>query len=152
MPFIANVYKSLFGEIYMFVAKKGLVLVIVVVLLILVSISAFISVQNWFNSYRSQIDADANGNNMKNSLDILKVDGTNLFLRNDYSQSFMIYSILIDGRKCPSEDIVVNKGVVAIDIGNCTLGFDSTKVYTISLLTIEGVYSSAEVIRNPVTS
>ena len=129
--------------------KKAVSGVITTGLLLLFSIAAFVVLQNWFYEYKSDLNVKIEIKDFKGNVEILKIDQTTLYLKNDYKNDLLIKSIKIGSRVCEVNDIIVDKGIVQIDIGACTYNLEGTNLNDVRIVTTDGVLSEYEMIESP---
>lgn len=135
----------------MYFNKKAISGVIVVVLLLVVGIVSYIYLQNWFVTYKSDIDVKINSKDISKSLEIIKIESTDMLLKNDYVDNLIISSIKIGGTECINKNYEVDIGLAILDIGSCTVNLESVKAYDVAIITDYGIYNGVETIRAPVT-
>lgn len=124
--------------------------VVVVSLLFLASLTFFFATNDWFEEYSSNLKADLDKPELQNTLEISKLDGTNLYLKNDFGDNLTIRSIKVNEKECILSDVEIDKGLAVVDIGGCSVSNMQLQAKEIVLITDAGVYSEFEVLRNPI--
>jgi hypothetical protein len=136
----------------MFRSKKGITAVVSIVFLMLLSITAYIYLQNWYFNIDSNIQNDVYTKEVSQNLEVRKIEGSLLTIKNDFGDDFKINSIKIDGVECNTQDYIIDEGIATIDIGSCTKGLNEVIPYSVSLFTNYGMINSYETVRSPLIS
>lgn len=142
--------KKVFEKFFMFVKrdKKAMSQVIVLALLILSFTLASVYLLNWFNIKKSDVEIIFETGNFERRVEIDKVDGTFLYVENDFRDGLQLLQIVINDSDCNVASSLINRGYVAIDIGTCTLGLEESTAYEVKLITNMGVKSEYEILRS----
>lgn len=121
----------------------------VISLLLVVTVLRFIYINDWFYVYKSDFEQKVEAKNFQQEIQIQKVDGTYIFLNNNFANNLEISSILIGDKECLNSPKTINKGIAQIDIGGCTENL-GTLLYNVKIISDSGILVESEVIRNPV--
>lgn len=133
-------------------SKNGVVAMISVVFLLLISVTAYIYLQNWYLSKQSNLEAEIYSKDISENLEVKKIQGTLLTMKNDFRDDLEINSVMINGVECITQNYSVDEGIATIDIGSCTKGLLEVTPYSVALFTNYGLVSSFESVQDPITS
>lgn len=132
----------------MFSDKKALVAQVSLVFLMLLTIIAFFQVSQWYNSYQSNLDEETEEVDFERNIEIAKVDGSKVFISNQFRDNVNLSSIRINDFECDIDDVMIDRGLAIVDIADCTAGLEQVTSYDVSLVTDFGVKYETEILRN----
>lgn len=132
--------------------KRGLSGIVVILFLLMVSTGFYIVLSGWFDRFSDEMKVEYNSPDFYNSIEISKIRGTDLYVKNDYKDNLLIDSILVGETYCNILPVEIDKGNAVIDIGSCTSGFNELSPVDISLITSSGVYNQVQVLEDPVNN
>lgn len=129
-------------------SSKSVGALVSISLLLVVSVIVFFQVNSWFSIYKSDIEVEIASGDIQRNIEIVKVEGTKVFLNNKYKDELTINSIKIANKSCPIGSSTIDKGLAIIDVGSCTRGFENLTSYSVALLTDFGVKEENQLLRN----
>lgn len=130
--------------------KKAVVIIVTVSLLFLVSVILFFSLQNWYKYNQSEFEVMIQEKDLARNLEVKKIDGTYIYLDNDFGDNLSITNIKINGKDCLVTDVEIDKGLVRVDIGSCTFGLEEVRAYDVAVFTEHGILNEMDLVRNSV--
>jgi len=130
--------------------RKGVNGIVTIVLLLFAFTGLTFFTYDWFDYMKSDWEVKIKSTDLQESMKISKVDGTRLYLENDYKNDLLIKEVKIGDKNCFVQDVIIDKGSAVVDIGTCNSGFDKLSAKQVSLVTDYGVYSENEALRNPI--
>lgn len=128
--------------------KKAVSPVLVMILLLLASVLIYSQVAGWFQGFKSDFEVGINSEDFYRTVEVEKIDGTSIYVRNDFRDNLGIESIKIGGVECNIGNTNLSKGLQTLDVGNCTAGLQNITAYDVVLVTSHGVKQEKEIIRN----
>jgi hypothetical protein len=126
--------------------------IIATLLLLLASIGFYMISANWFDNFTNDLELDVKKPVLKQNLKVMEVDGSSLYIKNNFKDNLHLNSIEIGDNVCDIGNVNIGRGYVNVDIGNCTQGFLSLDVKEVKIFLDEGIIVESEVLRNTVGS
>lgn len=131
-----------------FHSKNAITGLVAVSLLMIVSVLSFMYLQGWFYTYKSDFEATISSKDYDRNLEVVKIDGTYIYVKNDFKEGLELKSITIQGKECILSNRTIDKGLKKIDIGGCISGFAHLSAYEVSITSDYGIKVEKELIRN----
>lgn len=145
---LTNIYKFQFSFFIMFY-KKCLSGVVAISLLMLASTVFYFVAFDSFQDVKSNFEVLIASKNLEENFEINKIEGTKMYVQNDFKNDLILNSLSIGDRVCYLNNYSIDIGSAVVDIGGCTYGLEEIKPYDIKLVTDYGVYDNYEVLKDP---
>ncbi|NQZ84252.1 MAG: LamG domain-containing protein [Nanoarchaeales archaeon] len=135
---------SIFSTIYNH-SKKAISTVVSLSLLLLTSIIIYTIVSSYFDLTLNTFELDNEFKNFDSEIEIIKVDGAILTLKNDFKNNLKLTSIKISHKECTLSSNTIPLGISELDIGDCTKDLSLETIYPIIISTQYGVIFENEI-------
>lgn len=127
--------------------KKAVITAVAILLLLFVTVFTFIALSSWYNDQLSQTEVETEQEDFDRSVEITRVDGSRIYVNNQFSDDLNITEIQVGGQRCEGVPITtIDRGLAIIDIGTCPFGLEEG-AQEVALITDSGVKSEFELIR-----
>lgn len=129
--------------------KFAQVNLIIVVLVLGISIFSVFYLNNWFLTYKSNLEVSMQENNFKSDFMISKIDSERIYFKNNYADGIEVKNIKIGELECSFENnTLLNVGEESVVINNCIENeTNNLKIYEVIVVTNLGVYHTNQIIR-----
>lgn len=129
-------------------SKKAIVTVAVIISFLLISVVFFTTYYSFLGSQTSDFELKVSGADFNRDIEIIKVDGSDIVLKNDFANTLSITSIQINSIECLSSTEIINLGLNTIDIGNCTNSLSLMTLYSVLVISNYGIREEYEVLHS----
>ena len=128
--------------------KKGISEIVSVTLLLLVTMLVFFSLQNWYYSYINN-DVINTIDILDDSVEILLINSSNIYIKNNNNVPIEITSIEIEGNECTISGILEVNDINIFSTSNCPFTIYKGK-NTVFINTPSSIVSNNVIIQNQI--
>ncbi len=128
-----------------FKSKKAISTILVLILLLLMSSYIFIMISNYFESTTNDLKITQELENFEQKLEIRKISGSTITIKNTFIDNLKLNSIKIDGVSCDLPIDNIGLGTFDVTINNCQDSLSLNTIYPVIIQTDYGIKIENEI-------